>query len=124
MNFEHTPEFKKDLKKLAKRWRSLPQDVVDAEWAITPLYIEQEGVDIAVYRKSLLGMKRATILHQTDRYEVVKMRLDVAALGRSDKVRIVFVAIKTKSTIVFIELYSKNEKDREDTKRIKKYLPD
>ena len=51
------------------------------------------------------------------------MRLDVADLGRNDTVRIVFVAIKTESTIQFIELYAKNDKNREDTARIRKYLP-
>lgn len=50
------------------------------------------------------------------------MRLDVAAVGRSGKVRIIFVAVKTEAAITFIEMYAKNQKEREDTKRIKKYL--
>lgn len=120
MNFEQSPEFKKDLKRLSKKWRSLPSDVADAELLITDVYTDSDELEL-VLQKFFNG-KRATKLVIREDVEVVKMRLDVAALGRDDKARVVFVAIKTKSTIIFIELYSKNDKDREDKKRIKKYL--
>lgn len=54
--------------------------------------------------------------------EVIKMRLDVQSLGASDKARLIFVAVRDKQSITFIELYAKNEKAREDTTRIKKHL--
>ncbi|QQS18168.1 hypothetical protein IPL68_06050 [Candidatus Saccharibacteria bacterium] len=50
------------------------------------------------------------------------MRLDVAALGRSDKVRIIFIAVKTENEILFVELYAKNDKNREDPRRYRGYL--
>jgi mRNA-degrading endonuclease RelE of RelBE toxin-antitoxin system len=122
MNFEQTPEFQKDLKRLSKKWRSLPDDIKAAQRDILPLYIEQEGVDIVRLREAFFGGYKAAILTTTDSVEVVKMRLDVADLGRNDKVRIIFVAVKSHECITFIELYAKNEKSREDQARIKRYL--
>ena len=124
MNFDYTPEFEKDVKRLGKKWRSIPKDIEATKKYITPLYeIRANDVEIEVYRRNFLNGKSATILQTGEGYEVVKMRLDVADLGRSDKVRIVFIAIKTETAIRFIELYAKNEQSREDVQRIKKYLP-
>ena len=123
MNFSETPEFQKDVKRLAKKWRSIPGDIEAVKPYLLPLYeFRADDVEVSVYRRDFFNGKRAAILHTTSTYEVIKMRLDVATLNRSDKVRIIFVAVKTEGTIRFIELYAKNEKDREDTKRIKKYL--
>lgn len=124
MNFEQVDEFAKELKKLQKKWRSLPADLFAAEKQITDLYVGQGPDDhLLEYRAAFFNGKRAAILQTLDDgREVVKMRLDVADLGRNDKVRLVFIAIRSKTTIQFIELYAKNDKEREDTKRIKKYL--
>lgn len=122
MNFEQTAEFQKDLKRLSKKWRSLPNDIADAQKGLELLYVHRVGIDIKRLRDAFFGTNKATLLSQSDDLEVVKMRLDVADLGRSDKARIIFVAVKAENTITFIELYAKNEKPREDSKRINKYL--
>lgn len=122
MNFKQTPEFKKDLKRLQKKWRSIPQDIKAAERGLAPLYVEQEGVDLGVLRKAFFSGKKAAILTETETHEVIKMRLDVESIGTSSKARIIFIAIKTGSEIIFVELYAKNEKQREDQTRIDKYL--
>ena len=124
MNFDETPEFKKDVKRLEKRWRSIPDDIEAVKPYLLPLYeYRADDVEVSIYREGSFRGKRATILKNTPAGEAIKMRLDVAGLGRNDTVRIVFVAIKTESTIQFIELYAKNDKKREDTARIRKYLP-
>lgn len=122
MNFKQTLEFQKDLKRLGKKWHSLPMDIAAAQLGLVPLYIPQEGIDITVLRQAFFGSKRAAILHLTEELEVVKMRLDVADLGTKDKVRLIFVAVKHENLITFVELYAKNEKDREDPKRYKLYI--
>lgn len=122
MNFEQAPEFKKDLKRLSKKWRSLPEDIKAAEQDIVPLYIEQKGVDILRLREAFFGGYKAAIITSNADTEAIKMRLDVAVLGRDSKVRLVFVAVRSENTITFIELFAKNDKSREDSKRIKKYL--
>lgn len=117
MNFEQIPEFEKDLKRLKKKWRSLPSDIADAKLTIGNVY----GSDDLFAQKFFNG-KRATKLIVTEKHEVVKMRLDVESIGRNDKVRVVFIMVKKDNKIRFIELYAKNEKDREDQERIKKYM--
>ena len=119
MNFDQTPEFQKDLKRLSKKWRSLPQDIEDAQLLITDVYADNEQQELV--RQKFFDGKRATKLVPGD-VEVVKMRLDVAALGTNNKVRVVFVAIIAKSSVVFVELFAKNEKEREDPKRYKDYI--
>lgn len=123
MNFDQTNEFSQDLKKLQKKWRSLPSDLSDAMLQIDRLYLEQEGVDLVEYRTNFFNGKRATILQAfDDGREVVKMRLDVASLGSGNKVRIVFIAVRDRNTITFIELFAKSDKSREDSARLRKYL--
>lgn len=123
MNFDQTPEFEKDLKRLAKKWRSLPDDIEYIKPNIKSLYEQRDDIDIQKYRDGFFATKKAAIITSTPSgVEVIKMRLDVAAIGNNSKVRIVFVAARQANTITFIELYAKNEKDREDQARIKKYL--
>ena len=124
MNFKQTPEFQKDLKRLGKKWRSLPTDITDAQRSLIPLYVPQPGVDILVLRQSFFGSKHAAILHQTSKAEVVKMRLDVSDLGTKDKVRMIFIAVKTDNEIIFVELYAKDEKLREDPARYRRIVED
>lgn len=121
MNFEYASEFQKELKKLQKKWRSLPGDIADAELGIAALYAEDP--DATENRAAFFNGKRAIILQAlNDGREVIKMRLDVESLGTNAKVRIVFIAIKDNGIIRFIELYAKNDKPREDTARIQRYL--
>lgn len=123
MNFEQSAEFKKDVKRLSKKWRSLPNDVLVAEKYILPLYQQlADDIDIDEYRKAFFSSKKATIIHASEGIEVVKMRLDCESLGNNSKTRIVFVMVKTQTKVVFLELYSKSDKDREDRRRIVKYL--
>ena len=123
MNFSETPEFTKEVKRFSKKWRSVPNDILVARQYILPLYKQMDiGVDINQYRQKFFNGKTATILYTNVGTEVIKMRLDIECLGRNDKVRIVFIAIKNADEIKFIELYAKNEKPREDSKRIKRYM--
>lgn len=120
MNFEQSPEFKKDLKRLSKKWRSLPDDISAAQLLIADVYTDSDGQEL--FQQKFFNNKRATKLVISESLEVVKMRLDVHSLGVSDKARIVFVLVKTSVSIVFVELYAKNEKTREDPKRYKPFL--
>ena len=122
MNFEQTPEFQKDLKRLTKKWRSLPRDIESVERDILPLYVEQKGVDMIRLREAFFGGYKAEVLLTTADSEVVKMRLDCESLGTNSKTRLIFVAVKTEGAIRFVELYAKNEKTREDPARYRKYM--
>ncbi|MDR1797691.1 MAG: hypothetical protein LBR44_09720 [Clostridiales Family XIII bacterium] len=122
MNFEFAPEFEKEVKALGKRWRSLPKDIENVKPFIESLYTEQEGVSLEEHRTAFFNNKRATILHRTDCGEAVKMRLDCVSLGQKDIVRLIFVFIKEGDTVTFVELFSKQDKPREDERRLGRYL--
>ena len=74
------------------------------------------------YRSLFFDGKRATILHQSQTHEVIKMRLDTETRSMSGKLRLVFIAVISDGAVTFIELYAKNVKNREDQQRIQKYL--
>ena len=121
MIFDRTLEFNRELKILKKKWPSLPDDLLIIEQVIKTLYVDLDGVDRSTVRKNFFNSKRATILSQTEAYEVIKMRVDCASLGNKDSVRLVCVFIVTKETALFVELYSKTGKPRENTARWQKY---
>lgn len=123
MRFSATPEFDKELKKLAKKWRSLPDDIEYVKPHIEGLYAGENAQELTDFRNAFFNGRRATILQTAGDAEVVKMRLDVESLGTNDKVRMVFIAIVTAQTVTFVELFAKNDKSREDIGRIKRYLP-
>ena len=120
MNFEQTPEFRKDVKRLSKKWHLLSSDIKALHSQLNDLYLGEEN--LVEFRAAFFNGRRAAILTQNDVCEVIKMRLDVLSLNMQDKVRIVFVAVKAESKIYFVELFAKNDKDREDPSRYKKYL--
>lgn len=122
MNFEQVDEFKKELKALKKRWRTLEADLERAKPAILSLYTPVEGVDLELYRSQFFGSSMATIITSTDTVEVIKIRLDSDSPGAKGKLRLIFVAAVSQKKVVFIELFSKNDKSREDAQRIKRYI--
>lgn len=122
MNFDTTSEFDKDVKRLAKKWRSIPGDIEAVKRYIAPLYIQLvSDKTVEEYRQDTFASSFAAVIYKDDNVEVIKMRLDVQDLHTASKVRIVFVAKVQAGTVTFIELYAKNDKSREDTARIKKY---
>jgi hypothetical protein len=121
MNFDEGSEFAKEFKGFAKKWRSLKADFDDAKLTIEKLYTPQKDVKINEFRESFFSGKRATVLHTSDTCEVVKMRLRCSSLGNKELLRLIFVFVRTADGVTFIELYAKNEKSREDEKRIREY---
>jgi hypothetical protein len=122
MNFEQTPEFEKELKQFTKKWRTLNIDLLDAELAISKIYSSSEAPNHESLELAFFNGKRATRLQQTETCEVVKMRLDCASPGSQGLLRLLFIYIKSGDDILLVELYSKNIKAREDSKRIDRYV--
>ena len=116
MTFNRTPEFNKDLKKLQKKWHTLEKDLKVAERAIGQVY---ENPDLY---EPFFSTKNATVMSSNDSYEVSKMRLKCTSPGAKGKARIVFVFARVDGEITLLEIYSKSEKDREDSTRVHDYL--
>ncbi len=107
MNFDSIGEFKKELKILSKKYRSLPDDLEEFKKiiAIMPL-----GTS-----------KHFNVLHSVGSMKVVKARLFCRYL-KGTSLRIIYSFDGTKIEFVFIELYFKGDKENEDRERIKNYL--
>ena len=111
-NCRQTPEFQKDFKKLAKRYRTLADDLVVFESVINT--------------KPLGFGKNFVVLARQKGIVIVKARLFCRSLKRNS-LRIIYAyaeqSLEIKLVgIEFIELYFKGDKEREDGERIKSYL--
>lgn len=110
MNFKETDEFRKDFKKLNKKYRSLPGDLYELK---------------KILKKKPTGVNRNFAnLHITKNFRIIKARLYCKSLKRSS-IRVIYAYHhKTKEIefIEFVELYSKNKQNRENQRRIWKYL--
>ncbi len=110
MNYKELPEFSKEFKKLAGKYRSL-------------------GKDLETFKKLLdsepLGTgKHFAVLTVVGGIKIVKARLFCQSL-RGSSLRIIYSYNGAEIEFIeFIELYFKGNKEAEDKDRIKEYLKD
>jgi hypothetical protein len=106
-HFNQIPEFEKELLKLKKKYRSLPEDIEKLEKLLL---------------QNPLGLgKNFTILHYGESLKIIKARLACRSLrGRS--IRLIYAYHGDILTFVYIEIYCKSYKDNEDKERVKEYI--
>ncbi|MFT3676615.1 MAG: hypothetical protein QM781_12000 [Chitinophagaceae bacterium] len=109
MIFEELPEYKKDLKDLLKKYRTLEadMDVVKKVLAFSP----DERPPFS-YRISNLGVETCVI-----KVKKIACR-SLKGKGVNSGLRLVYAFFEQDKKIVFAELYHKGEKENEDRKRI------
>lgn len=108
MKYEKLSEFAKEFKSLAKRYRSLPDDL-------------EEFKHILAVKPFGVSKHFNIITRQDGLYAIIKARLFCRYL-KGSSLRIVYVYHETKEVIEFIEIYFKGKQKKEDHKRIKEYL--
>jgi len=107
MNFDETQDFKREFKKLSKKYHSLGSDLEELKKVLTNF--------------PLGTGKNFILLREEDSVNIVKGRLFCQSLKKSS-LRIVYAYHDKVVTFVFLELFSKSDKSREDKKRISQYL--
>lgn len=107
MNFNELPEFKKECKRFAKKYRSLPGDLQEFRNVISVV--------------PLGNSKHFNIVTQTESIKIIKARFFCRYL-KGSSLRIIYSYIEEKKRIDFIELYFKGNKENENREKIKKYL--
>lgn len=107
MNFENTQKFQRNFKKLSKKYKSLDNDLAEFKKILKELPL---GID-----------KYFNVITQTEILCIVKARLFCRCL-KGSSLRIIYSYFNQKQRIEFIELYSKNNKESENKKRIEEYL--
>ena len=107
-NFDALAEFEKEFKRLKKKYRSLPDDMVRFERV---LKVNPTGIGTAF-----------TIIHNGGgSVQIVKARLACQSL-RAKSLRIIYAYYKDRGMFTYIEIYFKGDKGSEDRKRINDFL--
>ncbi len=107
MHFNKLPNFLKDLKRLVRKYKSLPDDLHEFSNVVSAV--------------PLGNSKHFNIITQTDALYIIKARLFCRYL-KGSSLRIVYAYFEQNQRIEFIELYHKGEKEDEDCDRINRYL--
>jgi len=109
MTFEELDPCKKDLKKLLKKYRSLPEDL---DTIRKVLKVEPGERPPFSYRIDGLGIETRMI-------KVRKMACkSLKGCGANSGLRLIYAYFQEERRIVLVELYHKNDKENEDRERI------
>jgi len=112
----YIPEFKKDLKKLSKRFRTLEEDL--------NIFIESQ---LKIYHK--LGIDNNGIFKISDLNikcpEIYKARefacRSLKGKGVYSGIRLIYTYFEYEDKVEMIEIYYKQDKEKEDRERILRY---
>lgn len=109
MTFDELAEFKKDLKDLLKKYRTLNEDldVIKRVLEVTP----DERPPFS-FRIDNLGLETCIIKVKKIACKALKGR------GVNSGLRLIYAFFLDEQKITFIELYHKNDEENEDRKRI------
>ena len=112
VTFQEIAEFKKDFKKLFKKYRTLAKDFAS---------LKQKYLTIAPRGN---GAKHWNLLYKNEKLEIYKVRMHCDAT-RGKFFRVIYayhLETNTIELIEFIEIYYKGNKPCEDQERIKRYV--
>lgn len=109
MTFDELAEFKKDLKNLLKKYRTLNDDSDVVKKVLEVMPDERPPFS---FRFDNLDLKTCIIKVKKIACKALKGR------GVNSGLRLVYAYFETEKKITFIELYHKNDKENEDRKRI------
>lgn len=117
IEYTETNEFKRDFKKLLKRYRSLKDDLELAKKAVIELY-HLRGLDNA----SVFTIPGPSV-HGIKVFKIKKFACKaLKGTGNRSGIRIIYAFHSEGTQVEFIEIYYKGDKANEDKKRIKDYL--
>jgi len=109
MTFDELVEFKKDLKNLLKKYRTLEDDLDVVKKVLEILPDQRPPFS---FRIDHLGIETIVIKVRKIACKAIKGR------GVNSGLRLVYAYDKTEQKIIFIELYHKNEQEIENKERI------
>lgn len=110
MKFEELDEFKKDLKKLLKRYRTLEDDLEIVRKVLT---VEPKERPPFSYRIEGLGLISCVI-----KVKKITCR-SLKGKGANSGLRLIYAHFEEENKIMMVELYHKSDKENEDKERIK-----
>jgi mRNA-degrading endonuclease RelE of RelBE toxin-antitoxin system len=109
MTFDELSEFKKDLKNLLKKYRTLNDD----------LSVVKQVLEIAPDERPPFSFRIDNLGIETCIIKVKKIACkSLKGRGVNSGLRLIYAHFPNEQKIIFIELYHKNEKENEDKTRI------
>jgi mRNA-degrading endonuclease YafQ of YafQ-DinJ toxin-antitoxin module len=109
MTFEELTEFKKDLKSLLKKYRTLNDD----------LDVVKKVLDILPDERPPFSFRIDNLALETCIIKVKKIACKaLKGRGVNSGLRLVYAHFQKEEKIIFVELYHKNDKENEDRQRI------
>ena len=113
----HVPEFEKDMKKLAKRFPSLKDDLKIFIKVAMNAFHKQNVDSKAIFNISDLG------IHSPKIYKAKKFACKaLKGKGAQSGIRVIYAYHDAEDSVEFIELYYKGDKENENRERIIKYF--
>ncbi len=109
MTFDELKEFKKDLKNLLKKYRTLNDDLDVVKQV---LITAPDARPPFSFRIDNLGLETCVVKVKKIACRALKGR------GVNSGLRLIYAHFKEEERIIFIELYYKNDKENEDKQRI------
>jgi hypothetical protein len=109
MKFDELEEYKKDLKGLLKKYRTLNDDIKVVKQVLEVMPNERPPFS---FRIDNLGIETCVIKVKKIACKALKGR------GVNSGLRLVYAHFPADQRIVFIEMYHKNDKENEDRQRI------
>ena len=107
MNFDELPAFQKELKRLGKKYKSLPDDLQEFRNVVSVI--------------PLGNSKHFNIITRAGGLYIIKARLFCRYL-KGSSLRVIYAYFEEDLRIELIELYYKRIKENEDRNRIREYL--
>ncbi len=119
MSFDFDPKCTRELKQLGKKYRQLPGDLDAFCQTHQAAHDPDQPED---FRRNFFAGNNATVLHQTPdgQTKIVKARLYSSDL-KNKSLRVIYLVKNQQLTL--IEIYAKNNKAMEDTRRWQTYKP-
>lgn len=117
IEYSETREFRKDFKKLRKRFRTLEEDFEMVKRAVIKLYHIMAKDNQSVFQIPKLS---TTDIHI---YKIKKFACKaLKGKGSRSGIRVIYAFHPKKVLVEFLEIYYKGDKADEDRNRIKSYL--
>ena len=107
MNFDELPEFQKERKRLARKYRSLSEDLQEFQNVVSVV--------------PLGNSKHFAVIAQNETVRIVKARLFCRYL-KGSSLRVIYSYFEQEQRIEFIEIYYKGNQENEDRERVRAYV--
>ena len=117
INYDETAEFKKDFKRLLRKFPSLEEDfTVNKQYRIEVFHCQ------AVDSGSIFEIEGVGNVVDLKFYKIKKFQCkNLKGRGAKSGIRVIYAYIPAKQKIIFLEIYFKADQDNESRQRIKDF---